>query len=178
MRFTCSFFFCLLLFIGVAHAKNAVKVIDGDTIHIGSKKYRFSGIDTPEMKQTCKKDNQIVMCGVIAKNALVKKINKQQVNCKEEEIDRYKRIVAECFVNKGTVINGLDKAAKIAGSLIFHAGTATNANGDVIATGGRVLNVTANAATIGEAQERAYKAVDRIEWPEGFCRRDIGWRAV
>ena len=99
MRFTYSFFFCLLLFIGVAHAKNAVKVIDGDTIHIGSKKYRFSGIDTPEMKQTCKKDNQIVMCGVIAKNALVKKINKQQVNCKEEEIDRYKRIVAECFVN-------------------------------------------------------------------------------
>ena len=99
MRFTCSFFFCLLLFIGVAHAKNAVKVIDGDTIHIGSKKYRFSGIDTPEMKQTCKKDNQIVMCGLIARDALVKKINKQQVNCKEEEIDRYKRIVAECFVN-------------------------------------------------------------------------------
>ena len=101
MRFTYSFFFCLylFLFIGVAHAENAVKVIDGDTIHIGSKKYRFSGIDTPEMKQTCKKDNQIVMCGVIAKNALVKKINKQQVSCKEEEIDRYKRIVAECFVN-------------------------------------------------------------------------------
>ena len=99
MRFTYSLFFCLLLFIGVAHAENTVKVIDGDTIHIGSKKYRFSGIDTPEMKQTCKKDNQIVMCGVIAKNALVKKINKQQVNCKEEEIDRYKRIVAECFVN-------------------------------------------------------------------------------
>ena len=100
MRFTYSFFFCLylFLFIGVAHAENAVKVIDGDTIHIGSKKYRFSGIDTPEMKQTCKKDNQIVMCGVIAKNALVKKINKQQVNCKEEEVDRYKRIVAECFV--------------------------------------------------------------------------------
>ena len=101
MRFTYSFFFCLylFLFIGVAHAENAVKVIDGDTIHIGSKKYRFSGIDTPEMKQTCKKDNQIVMCGVIARDALVKKINKQQVNCKEEEIDRYKRIVAECFVN-------------------------------------------------------------------------------
>ena len=100
MRFTYSFFFYLylFLFIGVAHAENAVKVIDGDTIHIGSKKYRFSGIDTPEMKQTCKKDNQIVMCGVIAKNALVKKINKQQVNCKEEEIDRYKRIVSECFV--------------------------------------------------------------------------------
>ena len=101
MRFTYSFFFYLylFLFIGVAHAENAVKVIDGDTIHIGSKKYRFSGIDTPEMKQTCKKDNQIVMCGVIARDALVKKINKQQVSCKEEEIDRYKRIVAECFVN-------------------------------------------------------------------------------
>ena len=105
MRFTYSFFFCLylFLFIGVAHAENAVKVIDGDTIHIGSKKYRFSGIDTPEMKQTCKKDNQIVMCGVIAKNALVKKINKQQVSCKEEEIDRYKRIVAECFVNNDSL---------------------------------------------------------------------------
>ena len=105
MRFTCSFFFYLylFLFIGVAHAENAVKVIDGDTIHIGSKKYRFSGIDTPEMKQTCKKDNQIVMCGVIAKNALVKKINKQQVNCKEEEIDRYKRIVAECFVGNDSL---------------------------------------------------------------------------
>ncbi len=98
MRSAYPFFFCLFLFIGVAHAENSAKVIDGDTIHIGSKKYRFSGIDTPEMKQTCKKDNQIVMCGVIAKNALVKKINKQQVNCKEEEIDRYKRIIAECFV--------------------------------------------------------------------------------
>ena len=105
MRFTYSFFFYLylFLFIGVAHAENAVKVIDGDTIHIGSKKYRFSGIDTPEMKQTCKKDNQIVMCGVIARDALVKKINKQQVNCKEEEIDRYKRIVAECFVNNDSL---------------------------------------------------------------------------
>ena len=99
MRSAYPFFFCLFLFIGVAHAENSAKVIDGDTIHIGSKKYRFSGIDTPEMKQTCKKDNQIVMCGVIARDALVKKINKQQVNCKEEEIDRYKRIVAECFVN-------------------------------------------------------------------------------
>jgi phosphoribosylamine---glycine ligase len=79
---------------------------------------------------------------------------------------------------KGSVIGGLDKAAKIAGALIFHAGTATNEDGDTVATGGRVLNVTANASTIAEAQERAYKAVDRIEWPGGFCRRDIGWRAV
>jgi phosphoribosylamine---glycine ligase len=79
---------------------------------------------------------------------------------------------------KGSVIGGLDKAEKIAGALIFHAGTATNEDGDIIATGGRVLNVTANASTIAEAQERAYKAVDRIDWPGGFCRRDIGWRAV
>ena len=79
---------------------------------------------------------------------------------------------------KGSVIGGLDKAAKIAGALIFHAGTARNEHGEIIATGGRVLNVTANAATIAEAQERAYKAVDRIDWPGGFCRRDIGWRAV
>lgn len=79
---------------------------------------------------------------------------------------------------KGSVIGGLDKASKIAGALIFHAGTATNDKGEIVATGGRVLNVTANAATIAEAQERAYKAVDRIDWPGGFCRRDIGWRAV
>ena len=79
---------------------------------------------------------------------------------------------------KGSIIGGLDKAEKIAGALIFHAGTATNEDGDTVATGGRVLNVTANASTIAEAQERAYKAVDRIDWPGGFCRRDIGWRAV
>ena len=79
---------------------------------------------------------------------------------------------------KGSVIGGLDNAAKIAGALIFHAGTARNEDGDIVATGGRVLNVTANAATIAEAQSRAYKAVDRIDWPGGFCRRDIGWRAV
>ena len=82
------------------------------------------------------------------------------------------------FYDQGAVIKGLGEAAKIAGSLIFHAGTATNENGDIIATGGRVLNVTANAATIGKAHERAYKAVDRIKWPQGFCRRDIGWRAL
>jgi phosphoribosylamine--glycine ligase len=78
----------------------------------------------------------------------------------------------------GSVISGLDKAAKIAGTLIFHAGTALNDNDELVATGGRVLSVTANAISITEAQERAYKAVDRIDWPGGFCRRDIGWRAV
>ena len=79
---------------------------------------------------------------------------------------------------KGTVIGGLDKAGKIAGTLIFHAGTSTNDTGETVATGGRVLNVTANGDSIAQAQERAYKAVERIDWPGGFCRRDIGWQAI
>ena len=62
--------------------------------------------------------------------------------------------------------------------VVFHAGTARNEAGEVIATGGRVLGVTATGATIAEAQARAYQAVDKIKWPEGFCRRDIGWRAI
>jgi phosphoribosylamine---glycine ligase len=61
---------------------------------------------------------------------------------------------------------------------IFHAGTKPGKDGAVLANGGRVLNVTAMAPTIQEAQARAYTAVDKIDWPEGFCRRDIGWRAV
>jgi phosphoribosylamine--glycine ligase len=60
---------------------------------------------------------------------------------------------------------------------VFHAGTARR-DGRLIANGGRVLNVTALGATVAEARERAYAAVERIDWPEGFCRRDIGWRAL
>jgi phosphoribosylamine--glycine ligase len=77
---------------------------------------------------------------------------------------------------KGSVIRGLDEAASD-GVEIFHAGTAIR-EGHVVANGGRVLNVTAVGASVGEAQRLAYEAVDRIDWPEGFCRRDIGWRAV
>ncbi|MDX8499223.1 phosphoribosylamine--glycine ligase [Mesorhizobium sp. VK4C] len=77
---------------------------------------------------------------------------------------------------KGSVIRGLDEAAG-EGAEIFHAGTAIN-GGALVANGGRVLNVTATGATVGEAQRRAYAALDRIDWPQGFCRRDIGWRAV
>jgi phosphoribosylamine--glycine ligase len=76
---------------------------------------------------------------------------------------------------KGSVIRGLEKASE--GSEIFHAGTAER-NGEIIANGGRVLNVTAMGATVTEAQQKAYEAVDLIDWPEGFCRRDIGFRAV
>jgi phosphoribosylamine--glycine ligase len=79
---------------------------------------------------------------------------------------------------KGSVIGGLDNAAAVEDAIVFHAGTARNAAGDVTANGGRVLCVTATAPTIAEAQKRAYQAVDQIDWPEGFCRRDIGWRAV
>jgi len=80
-------------------------------------------------------------------------------------------------VLKGTEIRGLEGAAAMEGVEIFHAGTAEK-NGMIVASGGRVLNVTARGATEREAQARAYAAVDRIDWPEGFCRRDIGWRAI
>jgi len=78
---------------------------------------------------------------------------------------------------KGSVIEGLDEAAKVEGVEIFHAGTAIK-DGRIVANGGRVLNVCALGKTVTEAQARAYQAVDRIKWPEGFCRRDIGWQAV
>lgn len=77
---------------------------------------------------------------------------------------------------KGSVIRGLDEAAAT-GAEIFHAGTALRGD-EVVANGGRVLNVTATGKSVTEAQANAYAAVDRIDWPEGFCRRDIGWRAV
>lgn len=79
---------------------------------------------------------------------------------------------------KNTEIRGLDAAAEDPDVTIFHAGTARDADGVLRATGGRVLNVTARGASVAEAQAAAYRAVDRIDWPQGFCRRDIGWRAV
>lgn len=99
MTFCKFIFLSILLFTSNTFSQEKAYVVDGDTIHIGSNKYRFSGIDTPEMKQTCSKDNAIIMCGVLAKNALIHKINNHPVLCKQETIDRYKRIVAECFVN-------------------------------------------------------------------------------
>jgi phosphoribosylamine--glycine ligase len=78
---------------------------------------------------------------------------------------------------KGTVIAGLEEAGTVDGVEIFHAGT--KADGDrILANGGRVLNVCATGKSVAEAQARAYAAVDRIRWPEGFCRRDIGFRAI
>jgi phosphoribosylamine--glycine ligase len=79
---------------------------------------------------------------------------------------------------KGGVIGGLAAANQVPGVKVLHAGTSLDATGNVIATGGRVLGVTAAAPSLAEARERAYQAVDRIEWEDGFCRRDIGWRAL
>ena len=78
---------------------------------------------------------------------------------------------------KGSVIQGLDAAAQVEGVQIFHAGTKLE-NGRITANGGRVLNVCALGKTVAAAQQRAYAAVDKIDWPDGFCRRDIGWRAI
>ena len=78
---------------------------------------------------------------------------------------------------KGSVIDGLDAAAQVEGAEIFHAGTLAQ-DGRILANGGRVLNVSAVGRTIAEARSRAYAAVDRIHWSDGFCRRDIGLRAV
>lgn len=78
---------------------------------------------------------------------------------------------------KGTVIRGLDAAGATDGVVVFHAGTKAQ-DGQILANGGRVLNVTALGKTVAEAQSRAYAAIDKLDWPEGFCRRDIGWRAI
>jgi phosphoribosylamine--glycine ligase len=78
---------------------------------------------------------------------------------------------------KGTRIEGLDDAARIEGVEIFHAGTMAK-DGAILANGGRVLDICASGKTVSEAQARAYQAVDRIKWPDGFCRRDIAWQAV
>jgi len=78
---------------------------------------------------------------------------------------------------KGHVISGLDADAKLPGVTVFHAGTEQRGS-DIVAVGGRVLNVTALGKTVAEAQARAYAAVDLIHWEGAFCRRDIGWRAL
>jgi phosphoribosylamine--glycine ligase len=79
---------------------------------------------------------------------------------------------------RGSAIRGLDRAAALSDVMLFHAGTKAGPDGAVLANGGRVLCITATGATIAAAQARAYEAVDLIDWPQGFCRRDIGWRAV
>lgn len=79
--------------------------------------------------------------------------------------------------DKGTRIHGLDSQPETAHQMVFHAGTAQK-DGQVVAAGGRVLNVTARGDTLAQARARAYDMVATIDWPEGFCRSDIGWRAL
>ena len=78
---------------------------------------------------------------------------------------------------KGSEIKGLADAARVEGVEIFHAATEAR-DGRILSTGGRVLNVCAVGRTVREAQARAYEAIARIDWPGGFCRKDIGWRAI
>jgi phosphoribosylamine--glycine ligase len=79
---------------------------------------------------------------------------------------------------KGTPINGVEDADAIKDVMVFHAGTALDDDGQLVSNGGRVLGVTALGDTVEDAQKLSYKAVDTIDWPKGFCRRDIGWRAI
>ena len=94
--FIFSFFLSTIL---IASEKK-IQVIDGDTIHIGKLKYRFFGIDAPEIKQICEKDNTKIQCGVIAKSVLKNKIADKIPECIVKDKDRYQRLVAECFVGK------------------------------------------------------------------------------
>tara|TARA_B100000029_G_C17243690_1_gene840038 strand:+ start:303 stop:758 length:456 start_codon:yes stop_codon:yes gene_type:complete len=87
-----------LIFCNASFADN-LRVVDGDTIVLYGEKIRFSGIDAPELKQTCLKDDQEVKCGMTAKMRLVKKIGNATVECISEGKDAYKRTLAECFVN-------------------------------------------------------------------------------
>jgi phosphoribosylamine--glycine ligase len=79
---------------------------------------------------------------------------------------------------RGGEINGLASAAAVADVQVFHAGTEQDAEGRVRAIGGRVLTLCATGATLQQARDRAYEAVDRVDWPTGFCRRDVAWRAL
>ncbi|SEQ28498.1 phosphoribosylamine--glycine ligase [Thalassovita taeanensis] len=78
---------------------------------------------------------------------------------------------------KGSEIKGLNALPETSSEMCFHAGTLEK-DGQIVANGGRVLNITARGATLAEAQKRAYAMVDKVDWPQGFCRRDIGWRAL
>lgn len=87
-----------------------VRVVDGDTIYIGNKKYRFSGIDAPEKNQFCVLNGNRFNCGMLSRQILEDKINRNKVNCIEEDIDRYQRILAECFLNGESLSSFLVKS--------------------------------------------------------------------
>ena len=90
----------ILFFLSQNLFANTVKVIDGDTIKIGNEKIRCGGIDAPELKQICFKNEEKISCGILAKNVLKKKIGKETPKCISEGKDVYKRTIAECFINE------------------------------------------------------------------------------
>jgi len=90
--------FLALVFCNTSFA-DSLRVVDGDTIVLNGEKIRFTGIDTPELKQTCLQDDQEVACGMSAKMLLIKKIGDHTPKCISEGKDAYKRTLAECFVN-------------------------------------------------------------------------------
>ena len=87
-----------------------IKITDGDTIRINGEKIRFSGIDTPELRQTCLKQGIIVLCGITAKQILIDKIADNKIVCIREGKDQYKRTLAECFVNNESLSRYLVKS--------------------------------------------------------------------
>jgi len=90
--------FLVLIFCNTSFADN-LKIVDGDTIVLNGEKIRFSGIDTPELKQTCMNGDEKVFCGKSAKMLLIKKIGNEIPQCIREGKDAYKRTLAECFIN-------------------------------------------------------------------------------
>ena len=94
------FIFSVFLSTILIASEKKIQVIDGDTIHIGKLKYRLFGIDAPEIKQICEKDNTKIQCGVIAKSVLKNKISDKIPECIVKDKDRYQRLVAECFIGK------------------------------------------------------------------------------
>ena len=102
----CLIFFFLTYF---DVKSDELKIIDGDTIHLNGEKIRFSGIDTPEIKQTCAKNNEIIKCGILARELLIKIIANNKINCIREGKDQYKRTLAECFVNDLSISSYLVK---------------------------------------------------------------------
>ena len=92
--------FSLIFILIINQVKSqTIKIVDGDTIHLNGEKIRFTGIDTPELKQTCLKEGVKDFCGVTAKQILINKIGNNNVKCISEGKDQYKRTLAECFVN-------------------------------------------------------------------------------
>ena len=97
--FLISVFSLIFIFIINQVKSQTIKIVDGDTIHLNGEKIRFTGIDTPELKQTCLKEGVKDPCGVTAKQILINKIGNNDVDCISEGKDQYKRTLAECFVN-------------------------------------------------------------------------------